>query len=71
MIIVAIGFYVVQWDAGVWPKFLAIVLASTVATALVYEFLVRHSNGLRFLFGMKPRPRAESARRATAEGSVV
>jgi len=56
-VIVIIGFFVVQWDGGVLPKFLAIVVASIAATALAVEVLVKRTNVTRFLFGMKPLSR--------------
>lgn len=55
--IVVIAFFVVQWDMGILPKWLII---STLALALilaVYVLLIRRVNGIRWLFGMKPRPR--------------
>ncbi|MBN1991784.1 MAG: acyltransferase family protein [Anaerolineae bacterium] len=56
-VIIVIGYYVTQWDLGVWPKFLIIVVAALLATTLVYDLLVRRANMTRFLFGMKPRPK--------------
>jgi len=56
-VIVVIGYYVVQWSLGIWPKFLVITLVSLVTTTLLYELFVRRINVLRFLFGMKPRPK--------------
>jgi hypothetical protein len=50
-----IGYHVVQWNIGVWPKFLIIGVASMLAILLVYEVLVRRAGATRFLFGMKPR----------------
>jgi len=55
--IIAIAFYVVEWDIGVGLKWLII---STLALALIlvlYELLIRRFNGMRWLFGMKLRPR--------------
>jgi glucan biosynthesis protein C len=54
-IIVSIGFYVVQWDLGIWPKYFIIALSSFVVIMVIYEVLVRRIKILRFLFGMKPR----------------
>jgi len=56
-VIVIIGTYVVQWNIGVWPKFLIISLASTLAILLVYEVLVKRTTVTRFLFGMRPKRR--------------
>jgi glucan biosynthesis protein C len=52
--IVVIGFYVVQWNASVLVKFVTILVASLVATAVLYDLLVRRTNVTRFLFGMRP-----------------
>jgi len=57
-VIVAIGFYVVQWQAGVAVKYLMISTISLVVTILLCE-LVKLTNVTRFLFGMKPKVRME------------
>lgn len=57
-VLLAVGFYIVQWPI---PGALKFVLIGTISFAIVialYEFLVRRSNLLRFLFGMKTRPPA-------------
>jgi glucan biosynthesis protein C len=56
-VIVLIGYYVVQWDIGVWLKFLVISVASVPTILLVYEVLVKRMGVTRFLFGMKPKRR--------------
>ena len=56
-VIVAIGFYVVQWKAGALPKFIVICLVSLVLTVLLYDLVVRRVDVIRFLFGMKPKIR--------------
>jgi hypothetical protein len=65
-VIVAIGFFVVQWDAGVLVKFITIVAASFVATMILYDLVVKRTNVTRFLFGMRPlkkkSPEAPAAR---------
>jgi glucan biosynthesis protein C len=52
-VIVIFGFYVVQWQTGMPAKFLTILVASLVATALTYDVLVKRTNVTRFLFGMR------------------
>jgi len=57
-VIIMIGFYIVQWNISVGIKYLTISTTSFIAIMLIYEFLVRRINVLRFLFGMKPmKPR--------------
>jgi len=52
-VIFAIAFYVVQWEAGVTVKMLAVTLGSFVVAAAGYELLIRRVAPLRALFGMK------------------
>ncbi len=52
-VIVAVAFYVVQWNAGILPKMLAVVLGSLVVTTGIYALLIRQVAPLRALFGMK------------------
>jgi surface polysaccharide O-acyltransferase-like enzyme len=51
-VIVAIAFFVVQWDAGIWAKLPVVTLGSLVVTLALSE-LVRRIKPLRPLFGMK------------------
>ncbi len=60
-IILAIGVHVVRLDAPLWLEYLIIVLTSFAATVALYELLIKRINVLRFLFGLKPRRRLESA----------
>ena len=65
-VIVTIGFFVVQWGAGVPVKYVTILAASFVATVAVYDLVVKRTNVTRFLFGMRPkkkRPEAPAPRR--------
>ncbi|MEQ9403914.1 MAG: acyltransferase family protein [Cyclobacteriaceae bacterium] len=57
-VIVIIGFYVVQWSAGIFEKFTVILLTSFVITIGLYQVVWRIS-WLRFLFGMKAKIRSE------------
>jgi hypothetical protein len=54
-VIVIIGYYVVQWSAGVGLKFLVIALGSLGRTIGLYDLIVRRTGVTRFLFGMKWR----------------
>ncbi len=53
VIIVAIGFYVVQWPIGGWGKFLTISLSALVMSLLAYELIIKRTAVTRFLFGVK------------------
>lgn len=54
-VIIVIGFYVVQWDSGVWLKYPVITITSFISIMILYEFLIRRFNVLRVLFGMRPK----------------
>jgi hypothetical protein len=54
-VIITIGFYVVQWNSGVWLKYLVISSVSFIVIMAIYELLVRRFNVFRFLFGMRPK----------------
>jgi hypothetical protein len=53
-VIIILGFFVVQWDIGIVPKYSIISLTSFMAIIVIYELFVRRINILRFLFGMRP-----------------
>jgi hypothetical protein len=55
--IVLVAFYVVQWPMGIAPKWLVITTLALALTLVVYGLVIRPVNWLRWLFGMKPRPR--------------
>jgi surface polysaccharide O-acyltransferase-like enzyme len=52
-IILAIGFFVIQWRMGIAPKYFIITTISFVAIMALYELLIRRINIIRFLFGMR------------------
>ena len=55
--IIAIAFYVVQWDASLLAKALVVVLSSFVVSLGLYELVVRRLGSTRVLLGMKPQRR--------------
>lgn len=52
-VIIVIGYYLVQWDIGNGLKYFTIAVTSFVGIMLIYEFLARRINVLRFLVGMR------------------
>ncbi|MDD5040546.1 MAG: acyltransferase family protein [Patescibacteria group bacterium] len=52
-IVISVGYYVIQWDAAVWLKFLVITIASYAGVALAYEFILRRISVLGRLFGVR------------------
>ena len=52
-IIMIIGFYVIQSDMSIAAKYWIITSVSFVAIMSIYELLIRRSNVVRFLFGMR------------------
>jgi peptidoglycan/LPS O-acetylase OafA/YrhL len=57
-IIMGVGCFVVQWAIPDLLKWVIVLLVSFVFIMVLYEFLVRRFNVMRFLFGMKPLPKA-------------
>jgi glucan biosynthesis protein C len=58
-VLLCVGYFVVQWPIPDPLRWLAILLISFIVIMLLYEYLVRRFNLLRFLFGMKLRPRRQ------------
>jgi len=56
-VLVGIGFYVIQWRVGIWPKFLSIDLGSFLLTILIYDFFVKRWSVTRVMFGMRIKTR--------------
>jgi glucans biosynthesis protein C len=52
-IIVLIAYFIRTWDISIGFKYLIVSVSAFALIMLVYEFLVRRFNVLRFLFGMK------------------
>jgi hypothetical protein len=60
-VILSVGYFVVQWAIPDLLKWLIVLPVSFFIIMVLYEFLVRRFNVMRFLFGMKPRPKAPAA----------
>jgi glucan biosynthesis protein C len=58
-VIVLLGFYIVRWSVGIFPKFLIIAVTATGITLGLCE-LCRRWNATRSLMGMKPPARPAS-----------
>ena len=53
-VLLCVGYFVVQWAIPDLLKWVIILPASFAIIMVLYEFLVRRFNVMRFLFGMKP-----------------
>jgi glucan biosynthesis protein C len=51
--IVAIAFFVVQWELGIFPKLLIVVATSLTAALGLTEFIIKRVGILRVMFGIK------------------
>ena len=58
-VIVAIGYYVLQWRLITFFEYWTISLASLVATLILYDVGVKRLNLTRFLFGMRKKQKKE------------
>jgi glucan biosynthesis protein C len=52
-VILIVGYFVIRLNMGIFPKFLIVVVLSFAAIMALYEFAVRRSVAMRFLFGMR------------------
>lgn len=52
-VIVIIGFFIANWTLAIFPKYLHLAATSLIVIMILYEFLVKRIQVLRFLFGMK------------------
>jgi hypothetical protein len=52
-VIVLVGFPVMKWKMGIGPRYVLVVVGSTLVTIFIYELFVRRWRIVRFLFGMK------------------
>ena len=53
-LIVAAGYYIVQWPLPIWLKFLLLVTTCLMVLPLLYHWLIRPFMLTRVLFGLKP-----------------
>jgi len=56
-VIIVIGYFMIDWTAGVMRQYLFLSMTSFATIMVLYELLVRHFNIMRFLFGLKPKKR--------------
>jgi hypothetical protein len=52
---VVIGYYVIAWQAPVSLKVISLFALSFLATSVICWFIIKPTNFLRFLFGLKPK----------------
>jgi len=61
LFIIAIAFYVVQWNLNLYLKALVVLTCSFAVTMVVVEALARGAKPLRMLFGMSPARKTSDA----------
>ena len=52
-VIVAIGFYIVQWNAGMVVKSFSLLVIALISCVAICYFLIRPFNIMRYIFGLK------------------
>lgn len=52
-VIVMLGYYIADWNAGVITKYIVLTTASFMLCIVLYDLAIKRANTLRFLFGMK------------------
>ncbi|HUT47644.1 MAG TPA: hypothetical protein VMX36_15285, partial [Sedimentisphaerales bacterium] len=53
VLMLVIGYFIVQWRLGITAEFISLSLITFTATLGSYELLVKRTKVTRFLFGMK------------------
>ena len=54
-IMLSFGYHILQWRAGILPKFIAVVIVTFGGSLIVYELFIKRFNVMRVLFGIKPK----------------
>ncbi|HNP78649.1 MAG TPA: acyltransferase, partial [Cyclobacteriaceae bacterium] len=54
-VIVASGYYVVQWDMPIALKLLVLIVICFGTVGVLYQFLIRRTMLTRVLYGLKPK----------------
>lgn len=52
-VIIVIAYFIVQWNVGLLPKLLVVVLGAFAVSLGLYQFIIRRVRPLRVIFGMK------------------
>lgn len=52
-VIIVIAYFIVQWNVGLLPKLLVVVLGAFAVSLGLYQFIIRRVRPLRVMFGMK------------------
>lgn len=58
-VLLVIGYYVTRWEIPDLLKFAIIAVSGFSMVMILYEFLIRRTNILRVLFGMKPKAKSQ------------
>jgi peptidoglycan/LPS O-acetylase OafA/YrhL len=70
-VLLVVGYFVVQWAVPDLAKWAIIFVSSFILIMVIYEYLVRRINILRFLFGMKMMKQASIVRSAETQVAKV
>ncbi len=70
-VIVAAGFYIVQWNLPIVVKLILLVLVCFAAIASLYHFFIRPFIALRLLFGLKPQQHKHKHHRHRTKTAVA
>ena len=69
-LIIVIGYYVVNTDLNTFLKFVIIAFTAIQAAVLLYK-IIQTNNVLRFLFGLKKKPKRESSKSVNLENTMA
>ncbi len=61
-VIVAVGYYVVQWPLPVFVKLIILIVTCFCTVGILYHFLIKRFILTRILYGLKPKDRRDKVR---------
>jgi glucan biosynthesis protein C len=69
-VVVVVGFFVVPLNIAAWAKYLMILAVSFTCIMMIYEFVIKRVNLIRFLFGMRSKTREAVSATAKSKESL-
>ncbi len=69
-LIIVFGYYIVGLELGTFTKFIIIAFTAIPAAVLLYK-IIQTNNVLRFLFGLKIKPKKESSKMVNLENALT
>lgn len=70
-VMMVFGYYIIQLQLGILPKFLLVALVTFGGSLIVYEIFIRRYNFMRILFGLKPQNKIKFVEEKTSTNNIL